>query len=50
VLEKVNNDDELPNFKRTPFYALMKEIGFCYEKRSRKSLLIETTSYGDIHV
>jgi hypothetical protein len=36
VLEKVNDDEQLPNFKRTTFYALMKEIGFNYEKRSKK--------------
>jgi hypothetical protein len=41
VLEKVNDDEELPNFKRTTFYTLMKEIGFNYEKRSKKALLIE---------
>jgi hypothetical protein len=27
VLEKVNDDEELPNFKSTTFYTLMKEIG-----------------------
>jgi hypothetical protein len=37
VLEKVNNDEELSNFKRTTFYTLMK--GFNYEKRSKKALL-----------
>jgi hypothetical protein len=41
VLEKVNNDEELPNFKHTTFYMLMKEIGFNYEKRKKKALLIE---------
>jgi hypothetical protein len=41
VLEKVNNDEELRNVKRTTFYTLMKEIGFSYEKRSKKALLID---------
>jgi hypothetical protein len=40
VLEKVNYDEELPNFKRSTFYTLMKEIGFNYEKR-KKALLTE---------
>jgi hypothetical protein len=35
VLEKVNDDEELPNFKRTTFYTLMKEIGFNYEKKKK---------------
>jgi hypothetical protein len=35
VLEKVN-DDKLPNFKRTTFYTLTKEIGFNYEKEAKK--------------
>jgi uncharacterized protein (UPF0147 family) len=35
VLEKVNDDEELPNFKRTTFYTLMEEIGFNYEKISK---------------
>jgi hypothetical protein len=41
VLEKVKDDEELPNFKLTTFYTLMKEIDFNYEKRSEKALLIE---------
>jgi hypothetical protein len=36
VLEKVNDDEELRNVKLT-FYTLMKEIGFNYEERSKKS-------------
>jgi hypothetical protein len=42
VLDKVNNDEELPNFKRTTFYMLMKEIGFNCENKKEKALLIET--------
>jgi hypothetical protein len=45
VLEKVNNDEELPNFKRTTFYTLMKEIGFNYKERSKKALLIERSDH-----
>jgi hypothetical protein len=41
VLEQVNDDEELSNFKCTTFYMLMKEIGFNYDKRSKKALLIE---------
>jgi hypothetical protein len=40
VLEQVNDDEELSNFKRTTFYTLMKEICFNYDKRSKKALLI----------
>jgi hypothetical protein len=47
VLEKVNDDEELPNFKPTTFCTLMKEIGFNYEKRRKKALLIERS---DIHI
>jgi hypothetical protein len=36
VLERVNDGEELPNFKRTTFYTLMKEIGFNYEKKKQK--------------
>jgi hypothetical protein len=36
VLEKVNDDEELPNFKRTTYYTLMKEIGFNYEKEAKR--------------
>jgi hypothetical protein len=41
VLEKVNDDVELPNLKQTTFYTLMKEMCFTYEKRSKEALLIE---------
>jgi translation initiation factor 2 beta subunit (eIF-2beta)/eIF-5 len=41
MLEKVNDDEELPNFKRTTVYTLMKEIGFNYEKNKKRALLIE---------
>ena len=34
-------DITLPNFKRTTFYRLLKEIGFKYEKRGNKGILVE---------
>jgi hypothetical protein len=37
VLEKVNNDKELPNFKSTTFYKLMKEIGFNYKQKKESA-------------
>jgi hypothetical protein len=36
VLEKVNDDEEHPHFKRAAFYTLTKEIGFNYERKSKK--------------
>ncbi|XP_054287688.1 uncharacterized protein LOC129003422 [Macrosteles quadrilineatus] len=41
VLEKLNDDPDLPEFKRTTLWRLLKENGFCYEKRKRQSLLLE---------
>lgn len=41
ILKKVNEDADLPNFSRTTLWRLLKENGFCYEKRKRQSLLIE---------
>ncbi|XP_044764539.1 uncharacterized protein LOC123321101 [Coccinella septempunctata] len=41
VLEIVNNDDSLPNFKRTTFYKLLKKMQFAFKKRGRDSLLID---------
>lgn len=41
VLEKVNADPDLPHFKRTTLWRLLKENGFCFEKRNRQSLLLE---------
>ena len=41
ILKEVNDDTDLPNFKRTTFYKLLKELDFRFLKRGRNSLLIE---------
>lgn len=41
VLCLVNNDPDLPNFKRSTLHTLLKEIGFVYEQKGKKSLLTE---------
>lgn len=41
VLEKVNCDPDLPNFKLTTLWRLLKEDGFCFENRAKASLLLE---------
>lgn len=41
VLREVNADNDLPKFKRTTFYKLLKKLNFKFEKRGRKSLLID---------
>lgn len=41
VLRDVNEDNDLPNFKKTTFYKLLKSLNFNYEKRGRSSMLIE---------
>lgn len=41
VLRDVNDDLQLPNFKRTTFYKLLKSLNFKYEKRGRNSMLLE---------
>lgn len=41
VLQAVNEDGDLPNFKRTTSYKLLKSLNFKYEKRGRNSLLID---------
>lgn len=41
VLKAVNDDEDLPTFKRMTFYRLLKKIGFEYEKCGNKALLIE---------
>lgn len=43
VLCLVNNDPDLPNFKRSTLHTLLKEIGFVYEQKGKKSLLTEKT-------
>lgn len=41
VLSAVNNDADLPNLKRTSLHALLKEIGFEFVSRNRKSVIVE---------
>lgn len=41
ILSLVNNDSNLPNFKRSTLHTLLKEIGFVYEQKGKKSLLTE---------
>lgn len=41
VLKEVNDDDLLPNFKRTTFYKLLKSLNFKWKKRVRNSLLMD---------
>lgn len=41
VLNVVNADESLPDFKRTTFYHVLKKLQFKYVKRNRKSLLID---------
>lgn len=41
VLRDVNDDVDLPNFKRTTFYKLLKKINFKFQKRGRNSLLVD---------
>lgn len=41
VLMSVNEDDDLPNFKRSTFQKLLKRLKIKYIKTSRKSTFIE---------
>lgn len=41
VLNVVNNDDSLPNFSHSSFIRVLRKLGFKYDKRTRKSILIE---------
>ena len=40
LLNVVNEDHVLPNFKRTTSHSLLKEIGFHYEKRGRRNVCV----------
>lgn len=37
VLARVNEDADLPNFKRTTLWRLLKDSGVCFEKRSKSA-------------
>lgn len=41
VLHSVNCDPELPDFKRTTLFKLLKEIGFTYKQQGNKVMLVE---------
>jgi hypothetical protein len=41
ILSSVNMDSDLPDFKRTTLYCLLVDIGFVYERRGKRSILIE---------
>lgn len=41
ILQAVNADEDLPNFKRSTFHLLLKELNFTYTTQSRNSILIE---------
>lgn len=41
ILAAVNSDNDLPNFKKSSFHLLLKEMGFTYSKRGNRALLIE---------
>lgn len=41
ILKDVNDDPDLPNFKRSTFHKLLKKLSFKFLKRGRNSLLLE---------
>ncbi|KAK5647894.1 hypothetical protein RI129_002786 [Pyrocoelia pectoralis] len=41
VLRAINDDDSLPDFKRTSLWRVLRKLGFKYQNRSRKTILIE---------
>lgn len=41
VLRAINDDEDLPNFKRTSFWRLLKELNFVFVTRQRNSVLTE---------
>lgn len=43
LLADINNDNDLPNFSRSKFWKILKELNIRYLKRNRKSHLIEKT-------
>lgn len=40
-MESINSDDDLPNFAVRTVQRLLKDLGFVYAKRNRRSILIE---------
>lgn len=41
VLMVVNEDNDLPSFKRTTFFKILKKLNFTYGKRGRNSFLMD---------
>lgn len=41
VLQSVNDDDQLPNFKRTSMFKILKKLGFKFSTRGRNSFLTD---------
>lgn len=41
VLKAINDDGDLPNFKRTTLFKIIRKLNFKFEKRSRKSILLD---------
>lgn len=39
VMNSVNDDSDLPNFKRTSFYGILKKLGFTFTTRKRNMFL-----------
>lgn len=41
ILNEVNNDEDLPTFSRSTIYRVMKKLNFAFQKRSRRSILLD---------
>lgn len=41
ILTAVNEDNSLPNFKRSTFHKMLKSMNFVYQKKKRNSALLE---------
>lgn len=41
VLSEINEDDTLPNFKRSTFHKILKDLKFKYIKRQRNNAIID---------
>lgn len=41
VLEAVNKDDQLPKFKRTKMFEVLKKLGFTFSIRGKNAFLID---------
>ncbi|XP_072383841.1 uncharacterized protein [Diabrotica undecimpunctata] len=41
ILNQINSDPDLPNFKRTSFHLLLKKLKFQFQRRGRNSMLTE---------